>query len=92
MRPPLSLLCSGLNKPRDLSRSSHIFPSRPFAIFVALSVMECAEGCHHSLSRMDEEEVALSPRHCKLSCPCLQSTGCRPGSNKLGSEVEGESR
>lgn len=34
MRPPLSLLCSGLNKPRALSHS-YIFPFRPFAIFVA---------------------------------------------------------
>ena len=35
MRPPLSLLCSGLNTPRDLSCSSHILPSRPFTIFIA---------------------------------------------------------
>jgi len=36
MRPPLSLLCSGLNRPRDLSHSSCVFPSRPFTMFVAL--------------------------------------------------------
>uniref|UniRef100_A0A8B9DM29 Vesicle transport through interaction with t-SNAREs 1A n=1 Tax=Anser cygnoides TaxID=8845 RepID=A0A8B9DM29_ANSCY len=36
MRPPLSLLCSGLNKPRDLGCSSHTLPSRPFTISVAL--------------------------------------------------------
>ena len=36
MRPPLSLLCSGLNKPRDLGCSSHTLPSRPFPIFVVL--------------------------------------------------------
>lgn len=36
MRPPLCSLCSGLNKPRDCSFSSHILPSGPFTIFVAL--------------------------------------------------------
>ena len=29
------LLCSALSKPRDLSPSSHILPSRPFPIFIA---------------------------------------------------------
>jgi len=36
MGPPLSLLCSGLNKLRDLGCSSYILPSRSFPIFVAL--------------------------------------------------------
>ena len=36
MITPLSLLCSGLNKPRDLSHSSHTLPSRPFTVFTAL--------------------------------------------------------
>ena len=36
MIPPLSLLCSVLNKPRDLSHSSHTLPSRPFTNFAAL--------------------------------------------------------
>ena len=36
VRPHLSLLCPGLNTPRDLSHSSDVFPSRPFTIFIAL--------------------------------------------------------
>lgn len=32
----LCFLSSGLSKPRGLSHSSHILPSRPFAIFTAL--------------------------------------------------------
>ena len=36
MRPPLSLLCSGLNKPRDFRYPSYILVSRPFTIFAAL--------------------------------------------------------
>jgi len=36
MRPPLSLLCFGLKKPRDLCLSSHTLSSRLFTIFVAL--------------------------------------------------------
>ena len=36
MRSPLSLLFSWLDKPRDLSHSSCIFPSRPSNIFVSL--------------------------------------------------------
>lgn len=41
MRPFLSLLCSGLNKPGDLSSSSYILPSRPINIFMALLQMLC---------------------------------------------------
>ena len=33
MKPPLSLLCSVLNKPRDCSCSSYTLPYRPFTIF-----------------------------------------------------------
>jgi len=36
MRFPLSLLLSRPNGPSALSRSSYVFPSRPFTIFVAL--------------------------------------------------------
>ena len=37
MRPPLSHLCSGPKKPRDLRRSSYIYlPSRAFIIFVSI--------------------------------------------------------
>lgn len=36
MRPPLSFLFPGLNKPRNLRLSSYILSSRPFTIFVAL--------------------------------------------------------
>jgi len=35
-RPPLSLLCSGLNQPRDVSYFSYVFLSKPIIIFVAL--------------------------------------------------------
>ena len=35
LQPPLSLLCFGLNKPRDPSCSSYCFHSRLFTIFVA---------------------------------------------------------
>ena len=38
MRPPLSLLCSELNKPMDLSCSSYVFPSTIFPILL------CEEG------------------------------------------------
>ena len=36
MRPPLSLLFSGLNKPRGLRSSSYILLSRPFTTFVVV--------------------------------------------------------
>lgn len=36
MRSPLSLLCSGLNKPKDLNFCSYILPPSPLAIFVSL--------------------------------------------------------
>lgn len=36
MRPSLSLFLSRLNKPKYLSQSFYIFPSRPFTIFVDL--------------------------------------------------------
>lgn len=36
MRPPLSILFSGLDKPGDFSHSSYIIPSRPFTTFIAL--------------------------------------------------------
>ena len=37
MRPPFSILCSGLNKPRDLSCFLYILSSRPFIFFHMLS-------------------------------------------------------
>lgn len=37
LRPPLSLLFPGLNKPGDLSSSSHTLPSRSFTTFVGFN-------------------------------------------------------
>jgi len=51
MRPPLGLLCSGLNKPRHLSHSSCVCLSRPCTIFVTLlwTLFNCFMSLYYNI-------------------------------------------